>query len=231
MFRERSEDLAVCPVCGDSLFSWLLATPTGTEEGGGRLIARCETCGLGVNQEPPAPAEPRVGPDGDALAVSGLERARSLPAAMTAVAAELGPGAELAIRFPNRASLQASLGGPRWFELDAGAQRYLLAPGALERLLRQRDLEPVNRRWLASASLVAMWQTALNSLSFHRDFAWRLARRRPLGSKGTTFWLDLAITAIAALPVALLVVPLELGAALSGRGGVLEVRARRKAAP
>jgi hypothetical protein len=231
MFRERSEDLAVCPVCGDSLFSWLLATPTGTEEGGGRLIARCETCGLGVNQEPPAPAEPRVGPDGDALAVSGLERARSLPAAMTAVAAELGPGAELAIRFPNRASLQASLGGPRWFELDARSQRYLLAPRALERLLREEDLELVRRRWLPGASLLAMWLTALNSLTFHRDFAWRLVRRRPLGRKGMTFWLDLLISVGAALPVALLVFPLELVAAVAGRGGVLELRARRPAAP
>jgi hypothetical protein len=231
MFRERSEDAAACPVCGDSLFNWVLATPTGTEEGGGRLLARCDTCGLGVNQEPPAPAEPRVGPAGDVLTVSGLERARSLPAAATEAAAELGPGAELTIRFPNRASLQASLGGPRWFELDAGSQRYLLAPGAVERLLRQRGLEVVSRRWLARASLVAMWQTALNSLTFHRDFAWRLVRRLPLGPKGTTLWLDFAITAIAALPVALLVLPLELGAALSGRGGVLELRARRPATP
>jgi hypothetical protein len=76
-----------------------------------------------------------------------------------------------------------------------------------------------------------MWQTALNSLTFHRDFAWRLARRRPSATRGPTLWLDLAITAIAGLPVAVLVCPLESGAALARRGGVLELRARRQAAP
>jgi hypothetical protein len=231
MFRERGEDASACPVCGDSLFSWVLATATGTEEGQGHLIARCETCGLGVNREAPAPAEPAVAVEGDALTVSGLERARSLPAAVAALAAKLRPGGELAIRFANRSSLQASLGGPRWFELDARSQRYLLAPGALERLLREQDLELVRRRWLPGASLLAMWLTALNSLTFHRDFAWRLVRRRPLGRKGITFWLDLLISVGAALPVALLVFPLELVAALAGRGGVLELRARRPAAP
>jgi hypothetical protein len=231
MYRERSEDLEACPVCGDSLFGWVLATPTGTEEGPGRLIARCETCGLGVNEQPPAPADPRLEADGRTVEVSGLERARSLPAALTALAAELAPGRELAIRFANRASLQASLGGPRWFELDARSQRYLLAPGALERLLPASDLEVARRRWLASPSLLAMWQTALNSLTFHRDFAAGLALRRPLGRKGMTYWLDLVISATAAIPVALLACPLELAAAALGRGGVLELRARRRAAP
>jgi hypothetical protein len=231
MYRELSEDLEACPVCGGSLFSWILATPTGTEEGPGRLLARCETCGLGVNEEPPAPAEPRLAEDGDAIEVSGLERARSLPAALAALAGELPPGRELAIRFANRASLQASLGGARWFELDAAAQRYLLAPPALERLLSACGLEPGRRRWLAGASLLAMWQTALNSLTFHRDFASRLARRRPLGTRGITYWVDLVISAAAAIPVALLACPLELAAAAIGRGGVLELRARRPAAP
>jgi hypothetical protein len=150
---------------------------------------------------------------------------------VSALADRLGPGDELAIRFPNRASLQASLGGPRWFELDAAAQRYLLTGAALERLLRGAGLEPGARRWRAGASLLAMWQTALNSLTFHRDFAWRLARRRPLGPRGMTYWLDLAISAIAALPVAVIVSPLECAAGLAGRGGVIELRARRRAAP
>ena len=231
MYRERSEEISTCPVCGEELFSWVLATATGTEEAPGRLVARCENCGLGVNRQPPAPAEPELTEEGSALRVGGLERARDLPPAFSGLANQLGPGDELAIRFPNRASLQASLGGPRWFELDAGSQRYLLTGPALERLLRRAGLEPLGRRWLAGASLLAMWQTALNSLTFHRDFAWRLARRRPLGTRGPTFWLDLAITAIAGLPVVVLVCPLECGAALAGRGGVLELRARRRAAP
>jgi hypothetical protein len=73
-----------------------------------------------------------------------------------------------------------------------------------------------------------MWQTLINLLTFHRDFAIQLANRElhPMGFKGWSAWvIDLLITILIAVPTAILALILETLATLAGRGGVLEVSA------
>ncbi len=75
-----------------------------------------------------------------------------------------------------------------------------------------------------------MWQTILNALTFHENFARqiRAGTLRPAGAWGRLkFGIDAVVTALAALPVALISAPLELVSALLGRGGELVAVARR----
>ena len=75
-----------------------------------------------------------------------------------------------------------------------------------------------------------MWQTLLNLLTFHRDFAAEAVsgRLRPgTGRGGAAFAMDVTITVLAAVPTAIIAVLLESGAVIARRGGVIEVEAER----
>ena len=75
-----------------------------------------------------------------------------------------------------------------------------------------------------------MWQTILNAFTFHENFARqvRAGTLRPGGARGRLkFGIDAVVTVLAAVPVALVSAPLELVAALLGRGGELVAVARR----
>ena len=69
-----------------------------------------------------------------------------------------------------------------------------------------------------------MWQTILNSFTFNENFAReaRARRLRPGAGRGRlAFAIDTLVTVLAAPVVALVAFPLELIAALAGRGGEL----------
>ena len=73
-----------------------------------------------------------------------------------------------------------------------------------------------------------MWQTLLNLLTFHRDFASEAlsGRLRPGGGRGrAAYAIDVMVTVLAAIPTAILAVVLEGGAVAARRGGVIEVTA------
>ena len=60
-----------------------------------------------------------------------------------------------------------------------------------------------------------MWQTLLNLLTFHRDFASEAAsgRLRPGNGRGlAAFSIDAVVTVLAAIPTAIIAVVLETGA-------------------
>lgn len=69
-----------------------------------------------------------------------------------------------------------------------------------------------------------MWQTLVNGLTFHPNFARevRAGRLRATTARSRlTFAIDCVVTALAAPLVLLASVPLELVSALAGRGGEL----------
>ena len=71
-----------------------------------------------------------------------------------------------------------------------------------------------------------MWQTMLNGLTFHANFAreLRAGRLRPANARSRfAFAADLVVTVLGAPLIAIVSVPLELVAALARRGG--EMRA------
>jgi len=78
--------------------------------------------------------------------------------------------------------------------------------------------------------MASMWQTLLNLLTFHRDFASEASSRRlrPGTGRGrAAFWIDALVTVLAAIPTAIIAVALEGGAVLARRGGVIELEAER----
>jgi hypothetical protein len=168
-------------------------------------VRRCESCGLGVLGDP--------GGAGEAL--SELEGLR-LP----------GDG-DPRYRLPNRSSIQASLGGRAWALLDRGA-RYLFTPEAVRRLVALRNQEVVRVRWRVGASLLGMWGTLLNIFTLGRNVALASLGRsdEAAAERGWQRALDGFISVALAIPVMLAAILLESGAALAGRGGVIEVTVR-----
>jgi hypothetical protein len=201
--------MSTCPACGEPLFGWLLV-----ESGDhGRpndsvVLERCERCRLGVAAN--------LAPADSASALLGFGRQTS--------------DGRLELRVANRASVQASLGGSHWAALEPKRRLYP-TPQSLPALAAAAGLEIEElrcaRRGLAQAW---MWQTILNALTFHENFVLevRAGTLRPGGVWGRLkFGVDTVVTVLAALPVAIVSVPLELCAAATGRGGELVAVARR----
>jgi hypothetical protein len=198
---------ARCPACGEPLFAWVETIGYGSRED--QVIDRCENCGLVVPREDvPSPELAS-----DALAASGEQR-----------------GERLAIRTGNAASLQAWLGAENWAALRPGSHSLTPTPKAATLLLARRGLDVRRVRYLLRPGTASMWQTLLNLLTFHRDFASEAAsgRLRPGTGRGlAAFCTDVLITVLAAIPTAIIALLLESGAVLARRGGAIEIDAER----
>jgi len=187
-----------CPACGEPLFGWVNA-PDSTP------VRRCEACGLALLGEP--------GDLKEALAT--LEGLR--------VAGDGDPR----YRIANRASLQAWIGGAGWALLDAG-ERYLFTPEAVRRLASERDQTLERVRWRPGASIAAMWGTLLNSFTWGRNVALGALGQAEASPAGRPWQraMDGFISVLASPIVLLSAVVLEAVAAVTGRGGVLELTLR-----
>jgi hypothetical protein len=196
-----------CPACGEPLFVWLETAGYGRRED--QVIDRCENCGLVVARD----AAPTPVHAADALIGAGEE----------------GDG-RVAILADNAASLQAWLGAENWAALRPGGHGIKPTPKAARLLLARRGLEVRRVRHLLRPGMASMWQTLLNLLTFHRDFASEAAsgRLRPGTGRGLgAFWIDALVTVLAAVPTAIIAVALEGGAVLARHGGVIELVAER----
>jgi hypothetical protein len=197
-----------CPACGEPLFVWLETQGYGRRED--QVIDRCENCGLVAARD----AVPS--PDGavDALLFGRQE----------------DDAGGIAIRADNAASLQAWLGAENWAALRPESDAIKPTPRAVRLLLARRGLEVRGIRHLLRPGMASMWQTLLNLLTFHRDFASEAAsgHLRPGTGRGrAAFWMDAVVTVLAAVPTAIIAVILECGAVVARRGGAIEVRADR----
>jgi hypothetical protein len=192
-----------CPACGAPLYGWAVVP---TRLGPRRVIDRCEECGLLVTRT--------EGPVDVTAELGALGR---------------GPGEYAA---PNRRSVQAGLGGAQWAAIDP-ARRLHLTPRSATLLLARLDLEVGSIRYpRRGPNLRWMWQTLLNGLTFNLNFATELlaGRIRPRGTgERIKVAIDLIVTALAALPAALLAIPLEIASALLRRGGLMVLEARPRA--
>jgi hypothetical protein len=136
----------------------------------------------------------------------------------------------LALEAPNRASIQAGLGGEAWAALADAEGPLLLTPRSLELLANRSGLTVTRVRFpLLGRNQAWMWRTLLNGLTFHPNFPReaRSGRLRPTGAAGQAkFAIDAVVTVLAAPLVALASIPLELAGALLRRGGVMVARAQ-----
>ena len=192
-----------CPVCGQSLYPWV--TLPGADSAAERMLDRCEGCGVAV--------ERNVSID--------------LDAELEAISITLPDGSR-SVEAPNRASLQAGIGGEGWAAIDIGEGHVLHTPRSLD-LLAERSGHTLESTGFAvmGRNQAWMWQTLLNGLTLHPNFAReaRAGRLRPSSGRGrAAFTVDLVATALAAPLVALVSVPLELIAVALRRGGLIRAR-------
>jgi hypothetical protein len=196
-----------CPACGEPLFVWVETLGYGPRED--QLIDRCENCGLVVARD----SVPTPDDAADAL-LSGREERDT----------------RVVVRMDNASSLQAWLGAENWAALRPGGHGIKPTPRAAALLLARRGLDVRRVRHLARPGMASMWQTLLNLLTFHRDFASEAvsSRLRPGTGRGqAAFWIDVLVTVLAAIPTAIIAVLLETGAVVARHGGVIEVEAER----
>ncbi|MDQ6775478.1 MAG: class I SAM-dependent methyltransferase [Actinomycetota bacterium] len=151
-----------------------------------------------------------------------LEHLDDPATALARIATWLAPGGALLVGVPNLASLQARVGGERWYHLDVPRHRVHFTPRGLEALLRTHNLTPVHTyHLLAEHNPFGMWQSLVNRFTTHPSYIYNLLKRNaPARSP------DLAITALA-VPLAPVAALAELAAGLAGRGGTIAVLAKR----
>ena len=145
------------------------------------------------------------------------------PGAVTGrLAGWLRPGGVFLAGAPNLASLQARVGGARWYHLDLPRHRTHFTVAGLHALLRRHGLTPLaTHHVLAEHNPYGMWQSLVNRATPTPSYLFHLLKREAPPRAG-----ELAVTALATplLPLAALV---ELGAGLARRGGTVAVVARR----
>jgi hypothetical protein len=202
---------ARCPACGEPLFAWVETEGWGPRED--QVIDRCESCGLTI----------------DRVAAGGVVDAG---AELFGDAGASGNGggvpSPIVVRAPNSVSVQAWLGAENWAALRPGDRSLKPSPRSAELLAAERGLRVTRLRFVTGAGMASMWQTLLNLLTFHRDFAAQATSGglRPGHGKGLAAYLiDVMVTVLAAVPTAILAVLIESGAVLAKRGGVIEITA------
>jgi SAM-dependent methyltransferase len=151
-----------------------------------------------------------------------LEHLDDPGAALARIATWLAPGGVLLVGVPNLASLQARVGGERWYHLDVPRHRVHFTPAGLDDLLRANDFTPVHTyHLLAEHNPFGMWQSLVSRVTTRPSYLYNLLKHNaPARSP------DLAITALA-LPLAPIAALAELLAGRGKRGGTIAVLAKR----
>jgi SAM-dependent methyltransferase len=194
----------------------------GLEPAPSRVAAASERYGVELRSERIEQARFEAGSLDAVCAWHVVEHLDDPGAAVARIATWLRPGGVLLVGVPNLASLQARLGGPRWFHLDAPRHRTHFTPAGLDALVRRAGLEPrATHHLLAEHNPFGMWQSLVNRLTPTQSYLYNLLKANaPLRGR------DALITALAlpALPAA---AALEGAAGLARRGGTIAVAAIR----
>jgi SAM-dependent methyltransferase len=152
-----------------------------------------------------------------------LEHLDDPAAALARISGWLTPGGALLLGIPNLASLQARIGGERWYHLDVPRHRVHFTAAGISALLDRCGYEIVRtHQILGEHNPFGMWQSLVNRLTRHPSYLYNVLKRNaPLRSP------DLAITALS-LPLLPVAAVAELAAGALGRGGTMALLARRR---
>jgi SAM-dependent methyltransferase len=139
----------------------------------------------------------------------------------------LVPGGALVLAVPNGASLQARLGGERWFQRDIPRHAVFFTERGVRSLLERSGFSVVAVRHIGlDQNLLAMWQTLLNRLTREQDVAFRALKRSLPHDTRAAAVSDVAISVVVGALLLVPAVALELAAGAARRGGSLVVQAR-----
>jgi SAM-dependent methyltransferase len=138
----------------------------------------------------------------------------------------LAPEGRLIVAVPDLDSLQARMGGDRWFHQDVPRHRTQFTGRGLERLLRRAGYEPRGRRRpLIDQNPLGMWLTLLNRLTTERDVPFRFLKGSLSYEHRGGAVRDATLTAVAGPLLLAAALPMELAATAAGRGGTVVLEA------
>ncbi|MEA2714841.1 MAG: hypothetical protein QOK27_2802 [Gemmatimonadales bacterium] len=139
----------------------------------------------------------------------------------------LRPGGEVVIAVPNLASVQARIGGDRWFHQDVPRHRTQFTRNGLEALVRRCGFAPTQvRQTMLDQAQLGMWLTLLNRVTHGRDVPLRYLKRDLRYTRRADAARDAVATLAIGIPLMPVAAVLELGSGLAGRGGAVVLRAR-----
>jgi SAM-dependent methyltransferase len=132
----------------------------------------------------------------------------------------------LVIAVPNLDSVQARIGGDRWFHQDVPRHRIQFTLRGVDELLRRCGFAPTRvRQVMIDQSPLGMWLTLLNRVTSGRDVPLRFLKRDLRYSRRTDAVRDAVVSVVVGIPLIPIAVLAELGAGLAGRGGTVVVHA------
>ncbi|WP_205695761.1 class I SAM-dependent methyltransferase [Conexibacter sp. SYSU D00693] len=151
-----------------------------------------------------------------------LEHVDDPRAALRAIRGWLRPGGVLLVGVPDLASVQARIGGARWYHLDVPRHRTHFTTTGLRMLLRAEGFAvEAEAHWMLEHGPFGLWQSAVNRLTSTPSYLYNLLKR----NAPFRVW-DVAVT-LAALPLVPVALVAEWLAGRSGRGGTVAMLARR----
>jgi SAM-dependent methyltransferase len=202
--------------------------------GRGRFVASARAAGWDASGIEPSPraSAPHVEPVGleaaqfaelDAITLwHVLEHLEDPAGALRRLHGWLAPGGVLLVGVPNLASLQARLGGRRWYHLDLPRHRTHFTARGLEAALRDAGFEiEGSTQVLAEHNPFGMWQSLVNRLTPTPSWLYNALKRNAAPRAADVVP---TVLAMALIPFA---VALEALAGMLRRGGTVAVLARR----
>ena len=156
-----------------------------------------------------------------------LEHLEDPGTVLSGLARFLKPGGNLLVSVPNLASLQARIGGDRWFGQDVPRHLTHFTPDGIEAIASGAGLEVESLGyWSLEQNPFGMWQTLVSRASGSREAIFRSIKLQPLGAT-TRERLASALGLLLALPLLVLAVPLECLASATRRGGTVTASLRK----
>jgi SAM-dependent methyltransferase len=155
-----------------------------------------------------------------------LEHLEDPAAALHRIAGWLRPGGVLLVGVPNLASLQARVGGPRWYHLDLPRHRTHFTAAGAETMLRGAGFEiERTEHLLLEHNPFGLWQTAVNRVTPTVSWLYHALKRNAAARPG-----DLGPT-LAALPLLPAALAAEALAGMARRGGTVAIVSRSRGLP
>ena len=151
-----------------------------------------------------------------------LEHLEDPAKAVRLAARALRPGGRLVVSVPALDSLQARIGGDRWFHLDVPRHAVHFTHAGISRLVERCGMRVVRRQnGTVDQNLLGMAQTLLNRLTTHPNVAFRALK----GDRAGVRRGELVTSALAGVPAVLVGSIIEATAMATSRAGVMVVHA------
>ncbi|MFL5906588.1 MAG: class I SAM-dependent methyltransferase [Solirubrobacterales bacterium] len=135
-------------------------------------------------------------------------------------------GGRLVVAAPNLASLQARIGGDRWFHQEVPRHLTQFTVTGLKALLQRSGFQLTNcSHVLIEQNWLGMWLTMLNWMTIDRDVPFRFMKRDLRYRRRMDALRDALISILVGVPLLPAAALLEVGAGLARRGGTIVVGA------